>query len=99
MHFMWKPGIQKIFCSLNFFPWIYFTQFSIRMNAIFRICTEGPNAGKRVSIFFYLCPSLTLIKYRKSFLKIYLNLPVFFHKIRNKLNVSKVVSLYNKKKL
>ena len=66
MHFMWKPGIQFFF-PLYFFPWTYFTQFSIKMNEIVRICTPGSNAGKRVSDFFYVCPSLNFIKYRKLF--------------------------------
>ena len=45
-------NLKAIF-QLYFFPWTYFTQFSIKMNETFRTCTEGLYAGKRVSDFIY----------------------------------------------
>ena len=67
----WVPGVGHVhfifFVLISFalgsrrkrsFQWNNgFTHFSIKMNEIFRICTEGIDAGKHFSDFFYLSPS------------------------------------------
>ena len=54
MLFIRSPGTQKRHYSQLFFACTYFTQFLMKINQIFNMCTGGLDAGKGVSDLHFM---------------------------------------------